>query len=82
MTINAEVIWKINRFQEETLTHMNLLPGKYRTVVLLADIEGFAYKEITDRVGCPIGTAISRLSMGHRLLKKSLPDYAARHGFA
>jgi RNA polymerase sigma-70 factor (ECF subfamily) len=35
-----------------------------------------------DRVDCPVGTVMSRLSRGRRLLKKRLQDYAARRGFA
>jgi RNA polymerase sigma-70 factor (ECF subfamily) len=69
-------------FDDDVAAAVNSLPIKYRTVVLLADIEGFSYKEIADRVNCPIGTVMSRLSRGRRLLKKRLQDYAVRHGFA
>jgi RNA polymerase sigma-70 factor (ECF subfamily) len=69
-------------FHDDVAAAMDSLPIEYRTAVLLADIEGFSYKEIADRVGCPIGTVMSRLSRGRRLLKKRLQDYAARRGFA
>ncbi len=69
-------------FDDDVTAAMNSLTIEYRTVVLLADIEGFSYREIADRVGCPIGTVMSRLSRGRRLLKKRLQDYAARRGFA
>ena len=69
-------------FDDDVAAAMDSLPVEYRTVVLLADIEGFSYKEIAERVGCPIGTVMSRLSRGRRLLKESLQDYAVQHGFA
>jgi len=69
-------------FDDDVFDAMNLLPAKYRIAVLLADIEGLSYKEIADKVGCPVGTVMSRLCRGRRLLKKRLQDYAVRHGFA
>ena len=69
-------------FHDDVAIAMDSLPGKYRIAVLLADIEGFSYKEIADIVGCPIGTVMSRLCRGRKLLKKRLQDYAVRHGFA
>ena len=69
-------------FHDDVAAAMDSLPIEYRTAVLLADIEGFSYREIADRVGCPIGTVMSRLSRGRRLLKKRLQDYAARRDFA
>lgn len=57
------------------------IPVDFRTVVLLADMEDFSYKEIADIVGCPIGTVMSRLYRGRRLLRKLLRDYAVEHGY-
>ena len=48
------------------------LPPEFRLAVLLADVEGFSYKEIADIVGCPIGTVMSRLYRGRRLLQTTL----------
>jgi len=48
------------------------LPEGYRTVFLLADVQGFSYKEVAASVGCPIGTVMSRLHRARRLLQKSL----------
>ena len=48
------------------------LPEDYRTVFLLADVQGFSYKEVAASVGCPIGTVMSRLHRARRLLQKSL----------
>ena len=48
------------------------LPPEFRLVVLLADVEGFTYQEIADTVGCPMGTVMSRLHRGRRLLHTTL----------
>ena len=52
------------------------LPEVYRLAVLLADIEGFSYKEIAEITDVPIGTVMSRLSRGRAALQKSLAGYA------
>ena len=49
-------------------------------VIVLADIEGFSYKEISEMVGCPIGTVMSRLHRGRQLLQRELLDYAIQAG--
>ncbi len=56
------------------------IPTEFKTVIILADLEGFAYKEIAEIVGCPIGTVMSRLYRGRRLLRKLLKDYAVEQG--
>lgn len=52
------------------------LPDKFRIPVLLADVEGFSYKEIAEIVDVPIGTVMSRLHRGRKALQKSLWDFA------
>ena len=58
------------------------LPENFRMVVLLADVEGFAYKEIAEILDIPIGTVMSRLHRGRKALQKALFEYAASHGLA
>src|SRR5438128_3882161 len=48
------------------------LPVDFRTAVTLCDVEGFSYEEISEIMGCPIGTVRSRVHRGHKLLKQRL----------
>lgn len=56
------------------------VPEDYRMAVMLADLEGLAYKEIADIMDCPIGTVMSRIYRGRRLLAKLLKDHAVEMG--
>lgn len=56
------------------------LPEAFRVPVLLADLEGFAYKEIAEILDIPIGTVMSRLHRGRKALQKSLWEYAMQRG--
>jgi len=57
------------------------LPEAFRLPVLLADVEGFSYKEIAEMLDIPIGTVMSRLHRGRKAMQKALYDYAEAHGF-
>jgi hypothetical protein len=50
-------------------------------VVLLADIEGFSYKEIAEILDCPVGTVMSRLYRGRKMLEHTLLEYAKKYGY-
>lgn len=56
------------------------LPNDFRMVVELADLQDFSYKEIASIMDTPIGTVMSRLFRGRRLLRKRLHDFARREG--
>jgi len=65
----------------EVRTSLVALPHNYKVVVLLADIEGYAYKEIADILAIPVGTVMSRLYRGRRLLEKALLSYGVRYNY-
>ncbi len=58
------------------------IPEDFRLAVYLADVEGFAYQEIAEIMKTPVGTVMSRLHRGRRLLRERLADYARGRGFA
>jgi RNA polymerase sigma-70 factor, ECF subfamily len=58
------------------------IPEDFRMAVYLADVEGFSYQEIADIMRTPVGTVMSRLHRGRRLLRERLTDYAQERGIA
>ncbi len=65
---------------EEVQQALSSLPEQFRIAVLLADVEGFRYQEIAEITGVPMGTVMSRLHRGRRILEKRLWDVALRRG--
>lgn len=61
-------------------TALEELPEAFRMAVLLADVEGFSYKEISEITDVPIGTVMSRIHRGRRALQKALHDFAESRG--
>lgn len=59
---------------------LQAIPEDFRLAVYLADVEGFAYQEIADIMKTPVGTVMSRLHRGRRLLRELLADYARERG--
>lgn len=66
--------------QEEILRALDRLPADYRAAVLLADVEEFSYKEIAGMLEVPVGTVMSRLSRGRKLLREQLSELARSYG--
>src|ERR1051326_2231821 len=64
----------------EILAALDKIPSEFRSVVLLADVEEFAYKEVAEILSIPIGTVMSRLSRGRGLLRKQLAELARSYG--
>jgi RNA polymerase sigma-70 factor (ECF subfamily) len=69
-----------NITDDEVKAAIESLPENFRIAVLLADVEGFSYKEIADITGVPIGTVMSRIHRGRRALQKALTEYAVAGG--
>jgi RNA polymerase sigma-70 factor (ECF subfamily) len=60
---------------------LDALPADFRTAVVLCDVEGLSYKEIAEVMDCPVGTVMSRLFRGRRLLQTSLEQFAVEQGY-
>jgi RNA polymerase sigma-70 factor (ECF subfamily) len=65
---------------EDVQRALEALPEGFRMAVLLADVEGFAYKEIAEILGVPIGTVMSRLHRGRKALQKALWETVRERG--
>ena len=65
--------------EDEVKLALEDLPEHYRMPILLADDEGFAYKEIAEILDVPIGTVMSRLHRGRKQLQKRLYSFAGEH---
>ncbi|MDP1788782.1 MAG: sigma-70 family RNA polymerase sigma factor [Rhodoglobus sp.] len=61
---------------------LQAIPEDFRLAVYFADVEGFSYQEVADIMKTPVGTVMSRLHRGRRMLRDLLADYARDRGFA
>ncbi|HPR63513.1 MAG TPA: sigma-70 family RNA polymerase sigma factor [Thermoanaerobaculia bacterium] len=78
---NPELEFLETLVDEDVQNALGNLPDEYRLVVLLADIEDFSYKEIAQILEVPLGTVMSRLYRGRKMLEKTLLDFARHHGY-
>jgi RNA polymerase sigma-70 factor len=78
--VSAEAEALDNIPSSELRTALESLSEDQRVVVLLSDVEGFAYKEIADMLEIPIGTVMSRLHRGRKNLREGLSALAAEYG--
>ena len=65
---------------EDVLAALEKVSVQYREVVLLADVQEFSYKEIAATLGVPVGTVMSRLSRGRKMLRAELAGFAEGYG--
>jgi RNA polymerase sigma-70 factor (ECF subfamily) len=72
--VDASLDWEVKRALAE-------LPGSFRLVVLLTDIEGHSYKETAAILSIPVGTVMSRLYRGRRLLERALLSFGVRYNY-
>jgi RNA polymerase sigma-70 factor (ECF subfamily) len=66
--------------EKEITQALDELPEEFRLAVVLSDVEEMSYREISEIMGCPIGTVMSRLHRGRRLLKRRLYEHARTLG--
>jgi RNA polymerase sigma-70 factor, ECF subfamily len=66
--------------EAEVQRALDELPAEFRLAVVLSDVEELSYKEIADAMGCPIGTVMSRLHRGRKMLQKTLREHAIALG--
>ncbi len=66
---------------DEVANAVGALPEEFRDVIVLSDLDGLSYKEIAEILDCPMGTVMSRLHRGRKLLRKSLYEYAKERGY-
>ena len=70
-----------NFFEDDVKEALENLPYQFRLVVLLCDVEGFSYQEISSIINIPVGTVMSRLHRGRSLLRNRLTKYARQKGY-
>jgi RNA polymerase sigma-70 factor, ECF subfamily len=77
---SAEAIVLERLVDDDVKQALSDLPEQFRIAILLADVEGFSYREIADMLEIPIGTVMSRLHRGRKSLQKALMGLAAERG--
>jgi RNA polymerase sigma-70 factor (ECF subfamily) len=77
---NPEQYFFDRLLSDDVLRAIDSLPIDFRLVVILADLQEFSYREIAEILECPVGTVMSRLFRGRKLLQKNLREYALGEG--
>ena len=70
----------IELLDDTVIQAIERLPEEFRLAVIMADIEDKSYKAIAEAMGCPMGTVMSRLYRGRKLLREELKDFALERG--
>ena len=78
---NPEGVLLDRSVSDDVQRALDALPADFRTAVVLCDVEGLSYKEIADVMDCPVGTVMSRLFRGRRLLETALRGFAIDAGY-
>lgn len=72
----------LDKFLDDDIKNaLEALPDDFRMVILLSIVEGFSYKEISKIINCPVGTVMSRIYRGRKMLKEKLAGYAKKYGY-
>ena len=79
-TLSAEDQFLDLLTDDEVKSAVEDLPDTFKLPVILADVEGFAYKEIAEMLDIPVGTVMSRLHRGRKAMQKQLYEYAQARG--
>ena len=66
---------------EEVRNAVDNLPSEFRSTVVMADLEGSSYKEIAAVLDCPMGTVMSRIHRGRRMLRSQLTEYVRQYRY-
>ena len=80
VTLSAEDQFLDLFTDDEVKSAVEDLPDTFKLPVILADVEGFAYKEIAEMLDIPVGTVMSRLHRGRKAMQKQLYEYAQARG--
>lgn len=67
-------------FSDEVFKALNSISEDFKAIIIMADLEDFSYREISEKLHIPMGTVMSRLCRGRRLLRDQLTEYAASFG--
>jgi RNA polymerase sigma-70 factor (ECF subfamily) len=78
---NPEQTYLHGLVHDDVKAALDSLPPEFRLVIVLSDLQGFSYKEVAELVDCPIGTVMSRLHRGRKLLQRRLKKYAKDAGY-